>query len=140
MRRLEHRLADEAGGPTRASSNALLVTSVCGVRASAHSTANGLGARCTGWPPSRQARLGFVDLEPVEAEPQRLPDGNATGHSAHRHALSSRVARVFLKVSAHPACVNFVLESTSGALFGTHFVEPLGPEIGRGGSAGVFED
>ena len=91
-------------------------------------------------PVAGQAGIAFVEVVRIEEDPQRLPDGNATGHSAHRHALSSRVARVFLKVSAHPACVNFVLESTSGALFGTHFVEPLGPEIGRGGSAGVFED
>ena len=38
--------------PQTSSSSALLVMSVCGARARAHSRANGLGARCTGWPPS----------------------------------------------------------------------------------------
>ena len=38
--------------PQTSSSSALLVMSACGVRARAHSKAKGLGARCTGWPPS----------------------------------------------------------------------------------------
>ena len=84
--------------PHTSSSSACLVSKALGCRTSAHSSANGVGARGTTLPSRSKRALRLVEFECIEADLQCMAGGSGIRCHVRSHALGHTV-----HVSVDPA-------------------------------------